>query len=104
MRDSIKPVVTIRQSPAIAATVQKTNALVYDQGFTYNEAGKTYNEVGVAYGGLYGQDRMQMVATARQLLPSISFAGDFAGTIAPTPPPPGGNSGMLVGMLGMLYP
>lgn len=60
MRDPIKPVVKAQQS----------NALVYDQGITYNEAGLTYNELGVAYGGLYGQDVVPTVSLSKETVPT----------------------------------
>lgn len=83
MRDPIKPVVKI----------QSTNKAIYDQGLTYNQAGLTYNEPGIAYGGLYGQDSIQIVAKAKLESPSIVFAGDFAGQVIL---PPGSNAGIPI--------
>ena len=37
-------------------TIEHTEKLVANQGFTYNEAGKSYNEAGMTYGGLYGNE------------------------------------------------
>lgn len=45
----------VKDKPNIRS-IDQTDALVNDQGFTYNEAGKSYNEAGMTYGGLYGGD------------------------------------------------
>lgn len=42
-----------------------TNAIVLDQGYTYNQSGFTYNQAGVDYGGVYQQ---------QDIIPTISFA------------------------------
>jgi len=91
MRDIIKPKIDI----------QKTNALVYDQGITYNESGLTYNQLGIAYGGLYEYDLVPITPQIEIVMPSIVFSGDFGATI---PQPPQGDSGMLIGILGLTYP
>ena len=41
--------------PSLAITA--TQALLEDQGYTYNQAGFTYNQAGVAYGGVYNTDQ-----------------------------------------------
>lgn len=81
--------------------VGKTNTQIYDQGITYNEAGVSYNDARYAYGGIYGFDIYPLVNKGVDIRPRIVAAGDFQGT-APTPPT--GNSGMLIGMLGLTYP
>ena len=48
MKDLIKPIIKI----------QNTNALISNQGYTYNEPFKTYNEIGLMYCGLYGHDNI----------------------------------------------
>ncbi len=92
----LKPPVTI---------VSKTTAQLYDPGITFNEPGITFNEPGIAFGGVYGAQGYVTVmnATARRDAPSNNHIVDFPGE-NPTPPPPTGNSGMLVGILGMTYP
>ncbi len=44
--DDIKPVLS---------TIEYTEVLVADQGYTYNETGMTYNS-DIYYGGLYGNE------------------------------------------------
>lgn len=62
--------------------IQRTNKLLADQGFTYNEAGKTYNEIGMQYAGIYGQDIIQITAKASTELPHNTTIGDFPNTLA----------------------
>ena len=61
--------------------VQKTEVLVYDQGYTYNEAGLTYNEINVAYAGLYNHDIVPIVASVKADLPKIKTITDFQNTL-----------------------
>ena len=82
MRDLIKPIVRSKDIPIPTMRVGRTGALIYDQGITYNESGISYNEVGYAYGGLYGCDFAPMVNRARNIIPHILLARDFAGTVA----------------------
>jgi hypothetical protein len=82
--------------------VQRTNRDTNTQTYTYNEAGFSYNQSGWEYGGLFNHDIYPLIAQARMQKPSIVFGKDFGSTILP--PPPTGNSGMLIGMLGMTYP
>lgn len=63
-------------------SVQRTNKLIVDQGFTYNEVGKIYNEIGMMYGGIYGQDIIPLTAKASQEIPHIHAIGDFPNTNA----------------------
>lgn len=42
----------LKEKPSFIS-IDRTDRLLSDQGFTYNEAGKTYNEVGMTYGGVY---------------------------------------------------
>ena len=105
------------------ASAQNTKALLSDQGFTYNEPGKTYNEVGMTYGGIYNyqEDIVPTISQADSFVISakaIAFSMPqlFAQVKNPTPSiygysdiytpyvAPGANSGMLIGMMGILYP
>ncbi len=91
--------VVILNSPAIAA---KSEAQLYDQGITYNQAGLTYNEIGITYGGVFGaKDARIPISLAQAIHPTIVRSYDQQGTVTI---PPAGNSGYLVGMLGMTYP
>lgn len=40
----------------IHMTIPNTNAVVTEQGYTYNQAGFTYNQPGVTYGGVTNPD------------------------------------------------
>jgi hypothetical protein len=40
----------------ILEPLEKTEKLVANQGYSYNEAGISYNQIGVQYGGLYGNE------------------------------------------------
>lgn len=83
--------------------VSRTNAQMANQGYSYDNAGITYNS-SILYGGIYEHDIYPLVMSARQEKPTITLGNDFGATVIPTPPVPGDNSGMLIGMLGMLYP
>lgn len=56
-----------------------TNALVYDQGYTYNQAGFTYNQPGVFYGGVYNNNEYLIPSPAysASLVPSIYDSRDI---------------------------
>lgn len=100
MKDSIKPVLSAKLTTGPRVLVGRTNVLLENQGYTYNEAGFTYNQAGVMYGGLYEYDIYPIVAKARLDKPSIFISMDFSGTTNITPP---GASHTLIGMLGMTY-
>jgi hypothetical protein len=104
MRDSIKPVLragrTNSLNPVPSMLIGRTNSNVKNQGYTYNESGLTYNQSGVMYGGLYEYDIYPIIARAIQDKSMIYSGIDFSGTVVPTI----GNSGMLIGMLGLTYP
>jgi len=84
--------------------VNKTNKQIEDQGYTYNEAGLTYNQIAVMYGGIYEQDVYPMISMAQIQKPRNIIGMNFNSTVIPPTPPPGGNSGYMIGMLGMTYP
>jgi hypothetical protein len=65
MKDSIKPILKVKNTLISKITIDKTNVKLYDQGYTYDESEMSYDEVGVAYGGVYGHDI--------QLIKSIIF-------------------------------
>jgi hypothetical protein len=37
-------------------SMEPTEKLLADQGYTFNEAGQSFNEAGVMFGGIYGPD------------------------------------------------
>ena len=103
--------------------VQKTNAAVSDPGITFNESGVSFDDSRYSFGGVYGYDVVpiptvvrNIVASAsmrRTVFPPVALAKDVRPTIAGyrdiynlggTTTPPSGNSGMLIGMLGLTYP
>ncbi len=66
-----------------------------DNGLTFNEPGVSFNEPGVTFGGFYGFAEGYVV-------PHIVGYADIYTTQGTVPP--GGSSGMLIGMLGITYP
>ena len=95
------PIISQVSIPIGHAIANHSDAFIQDQGLTYNQAGVTYNDVLYTYGGLYGyQDILPIISLALGPVPHIARGDD----IYTTPPPPSGNSGMLIGMLGILYP
>ncbi len=48
--DDIKPYLS---------TIEHTEKLVSNQGYSFNEAGQSFNEAGVTFGGLYGNEGQQ---------------------------------------------
>ena len=100
-------------------TGENTNALVYEQGITYDQAGITYDNVGIAYGGVYNtnEDVVPLVSLAETVIPELSgdanIIDDFsiptmslAKTVTPTifgysdmssPFIPDPDKGMLIG-------
>lgn len=106
----LKPVSYIRLPEPFNNAVQntktpsfatRTEAQLYDQGITYNEPGLTYNEIGIAYGGVYGaQDKREIRNYAVLPTPINNKIYDIPGQIVP----PAGDSGMLIGILGLTYP
>lgn len=99
MKDSIKPVLKARIKTGPSLTIGRTNVLVANQGYTYNETGFIYNQA-IQYGGIYGFDIIPMITKAKLEKSSVFAARDFSGTITPTPY--GGNH-TLIGMLGLTY-
>lgn len=87
----------ITQRPTLQ--MGRTEAQLYDQGYTYNEPGISFDQVGVAYGGIYGYDITPLVSMSISIFPHIILAGDFY--------TPGGGTvsrrGFLIGMLGLTY-
>ena len=47
--------------------VGRTEALLNDQGYTYNQAGFSYNQAGVTYGGIYQHDIVQSKGQAKDI-------------------------------------
>lgn len=40
----------------VFSSIEKTEKLVYSQGYSFNEAGQSFNQAGVTFGGLYGNE------------------------------------------------
>lgn len=55
--DSINPTFVVSSEQQINITIEKTQAQLADQGFTYNQPGFTYNQPGWQYGGVYNQNQ-----------------------------------------------
>jgi len=75
--------------------ILQTQAILEDQGYSYNQAGFTYNQIGVMYGGVsqQNQDIAPLFATAYQVNPQIENIID----IYTTKPQPATNPSMGVG-------
>ena len=99
---AIKPsIIQVRQITSTAIS-QRTNRLIAEQNYTYNEVGFTYNQSGVQYGGQYNYDIFPLISQARYIKPTNVLFGDtgitFVSAVSITL-----GRGMLVGMLGMTY-
>lgn len=81
---------------------ENTQAQVYEQGITYDQAGITYDNVGIAYGGVYNtnEDVVPLVSLAENISPFIAGYSDMYSQYVP----PAADHGMLIGMLGLTYP
>lgn len=97
---SVKKTINSANSFKPKMSVGRTERLLADQGFTYNEATNTYNEAGMEYGGIYKYDVVPIVSFARQVHPTITFGMDFGASVIPAPT---GSRGKLIGMLGLTY-
>ena len=76
----------------VGMIINATQTHAYDQGYTYNQSGQTYNQLGVAYGGVYNYNQDVVPAT-------LTFSDVYSIFV-----PPSGNSGLLIGILGLTYP
>lgn len=99
---SIPSLQIIVESNSIHIVIPVTQAQLEDQGYTYNQAGFSYNQPGVMYGGIYNQnqDVIPLLSMASLIIPSIAGFTDIYGKATN----PSGGSGLLIGILGMLYP
>ena len=103
MRDTSIPSFLIPQdSVSINITISGTDAVVEDQGITYNQAGMTYNQAGIMYGGVYNTDEdiVPLDLTFSQTIPVNMSFSDLYTPYVPVAP----NHGMLIGILGLTYP
>lgn len=80
--------------------LQKTEALVYDQGYTYDEASLTYDSA-VAYGGLYGNDITPSIVMAKADKSNMRFINDLPNTLSVRLLVRGQSMGLL---LALTYP
>ncbi len=73
--------------------IQRTDAQLLEQGYTYNQAGMTYNQAGVSYGGVYqvAQDILPEISLAKDVIPTISGYADIYSPFIPDP-----YKGMLI--------
>lgn len=79
VKDSSVPSFLIPQDgPTINMSITGTDALLADQGYTYNQAGFSYNQAGVQYGGIYNanEDIIPMVLSAKIDQPMDLFISD----------------------------
>lgn len=61
-------------TPSIDVVISQTDAQIYEQGITYDNAGITYDNVGIAYGGVYdtNQDIVPLVSIAKSITPTLT--------------------------------
>lgn len=100
MKDSATPTFSVSTEGNITITIPQTQALLADQGYTYNQAGLTYNQVGVMYGGIYNQNQDSIPSLFVAMLEhplELSFTD--IGIQGQTE-----TSGQLIGILGLTYP
>ena len=76
----------------VKLVIGATQTRNYEQGYSYNQSGLTYNQVGVSYGGVYNYNQDVVPAT-------LTFSDVYSIFV-----PPSGNSGLLIGILGLTYP
>lgn len=83
MPDETLPKLTaLNDGVIITLDIPNTDALLNNQGYTYNEATFTYNQASVAYGGVYNtnQDIVPMILQAESPIPiNFLFADSHAG-------------------------
>jgi hypothetical protein len=66
-------------SDAPILTGVSTQAQVYSQGITYDNAGITYDNIGIAYGGVYNPDWdiIPTISLAENIVPSVIVKNDY---------------------------
>ena len=103
MKDPSVPSFVVSTEQQIDITIATTDAIIVNQGYTYNQPGFTYNQPGVLYGGIAqpNQDLAPVFFddTAYLVAPSISGIIDIYSPFVPDP-----DKAMLIGILGMTYP
>ena len=87
-KDPVVPQFAVDKEDKINLIIPQTDAVLTDQGYTYNQAGVTYNQAGVTYGGITNPiaDVVPMVLSAVATTPSIAIITDVY-TLAPKPQP-----------------
>ena len=85
MKDTATPMFTVSNEGNITITIPQTQAILQDQGYTYNQAGQTYNQIGVQYGGVYNfnQDSFPLLSVATLEQPSLKVLSDILTLNAP---------------------
>lgn len=85
MKDSATPTFSVSNEGNITITIPITQALLANQGYTYNQSGLTYNQTGVQYGGVYNynEDVIPSLFVAKLEQPSLNILTDFISLTAP---------------------
>lgn len=76
--------------------IQRTNAQVYDQGYTFDEPGFIFDQPGIAFGGIFEYPIVPSVGFVPIVRPMIVAAFDIAGTAT-------GNTGQSIGPGWFMY-
>lgn len=73
-KDPTVPTLSLSIENKIDLVIPKTQALLQNQGYTYNQATFTYNQAGVSYGGIYNfnQDLLPLSLSFNTEAPHIS--------------------------------
>src|SRR6266702_2922484 len=104
MADYSVPSFVLDKEIQVHLTIPPTEAILTDQGYTYNQAGLTYNQAGIQYGGVTNnnEDLMPVFAILSEI-PHLEGIYDQYTPISSPPPPPSSpsNSGLLIGILGL---
>ncbi len=97
----VQPTISLVASEIPRGIASRTQALLSDQGITYNQSGVSYNDLRYLYAGIYGfTDVTPLLSRVMNPIPMIVSAED----IYSAPLPPQQNAGMLMGILGLTYP
>jgi hypothetical protein len=81
MADASIPSFVVNTEQLISLTISLSDALLENQGYTYDQAGLSYDQIGIAYGGIYNMNQdispVFFNDTAAFITPSISAIVDI---------------------------
>jgi hypothetical protein len=105
VKDSTIPSFSVSNEGNITITIPQTQALLQDQGYTYNQAGLTYNQTGIQYGGVYNtnQDFLPILSVAKLEQPSLQILSELMTLSAPRTQAQLENQGYTYNQSGLTY-